>query len=677
MVPLITLEGIEHAVNSLNYSNKNTLKYRLVHLIRQLHVDGSSTGAAEGIDPDELIKKIWETGDDYESIRKRRKNFSCVKSLLNADLQKLYREGKNPEGIIIGPDNYFTMSEEAKDKALAKFGLDVKPDGDTSLDQIMAVLKMVRESLAERLDAEDAHSANTLDKFEQLADIIKSLTETAGSVGTQDTQHNIDETSAPPDDSDLQDDSEIDDSEEVEEVEDFEEDEVLEEVEDIESLEGDEIFEEAEDADPEAATEDSEEVEEVEDLAEDEVLEEVEDADPEAAAEDSEEVEEVEELGEDEVLEEVEGADPEAAADDSEEVEEVEELAEDEVLEEVEEDEPVDAGEEAEFDGSLESGIDELGKDKGEDDFEQDQEEQAHEAIGLPDDSLGQEFSDEESEKIDQAKLLAEQFDGFLGTMDRYYNQYISIPEGEYVIGSNNGKRDERPEQKVRLLSFYIGQYPVINGLFEIFVEKTGYKTLAEKVGYGTVYYGRFQKKKDESTGLISSTWNSSLHCENVEGACWYQPSGPGSTLHNKRTHPVVQITREDAMAFAAWTGKRMPTEAEWEAAARTAKGWMYPWGPDWRNDSCNLEESCTGDTTAVDQYVEFKNDFGIVDAMGNVLEWTSDDLATISNKANESRYYIAKGGSWVSGNDVKLFNRSKLEPETHSNILGFRCVAN
>ena len=260
--------------------------------------------------------------------------------------------------------------------------------------------------------------------------------------------------------------------------------------------------------------------------------------------------------------------------------------------------------------------------------------------------------------------------------MDRDYNQYILIPEGEYIIGSKNGKIDARPEQNVRLSSLYIGQYPVINGLFKIFIEKTGYKTFAEKIGYGTVYYGRFQKAKDERTGVITSTWNASLHCENVEGACWYQPSGPGSTLHSKSTHPVVQITREDAMAFAAWTGKRLPTEVEWEVAARAARDWIYPWGPDWRNDSCNLEESCIGDTTPVDQYVEFKNDFGIVDVMGNVMEWTSDGLETISKKANESKYYIAKGGSWVSGNDIKLFDRSKLEPETHSNILGFRCVA-
>jgi formylglycine-generating enzyme required for sulfatase activity len=613
VVSLITLEGIEQAINGLNYSNKSVPKHRLVHLIRQFHTNESLTEAAEGIATDELVKKLWDIGDDYESIRKKRKNFSCVKSSLNADLQKLYREGKNPEGIIIGPDNYFTMSGEAKDNVLEKFGFASKPDGDTSLAEIMAVLQMVRESLADRTDLEDAASANTLDKIDQLADIIKGVTEMAGSAGSQDKEHDFDEASGRPDDSDLQDVSETDDSEEVEEV--------------------------------------------VE-LAEEDILEEVVDADLEEGAEDYEEVEEVAELAEDDILE------------------EVEELAADDILEEVEEDELVDAGEEAEFGGSLEVGDNEFEEDGAADDFEGVEEEHEPEEVGLPEDSLGLEDSDGERAKIDTDQLLAEQFDGFLGSMDRYYNQYIIIPEGEYIIGNGNGKIDARSEQKVRLAPFYIGQYPVINGLFEIFIEKTGYKTFAEKIGYGTVYYGRFQKARDERTGVITSTWNASLHCENVEGACWYQPSGPGSTLHSKRTHPVVQITREDAMAFAAWTGKRLPTEVEWEAAARAAGGWIYPWGPDWRNDSCNLEESCMGDTTPVDQYVEFKNDFGIVDVMGNVMEWTSDGLETISKKANESRYYIAKGGSWVSGNDIKLFDRSKLEPETHSNILGFRCVA-
>ena len=242
-------------------------------------------------------------------------------------------------------------------------------------------------------------------------------------------------------------------------------------------------------------------------------------------------------------------------------------------------------------------------------------------------------------------------------------------------MGSKLPKRDEKFEQVVRLPPYYMGRFPITNGLFEIFVDKTGYMTIAEKVGYGTVYYGRFQRTKDER-GLITSTWNSSLYCETVEGACWHQPAGPGSTLHNKRNHPVVQVSLEDAMAFAAWTGKRLPTEDEWEAAARTAHGWMFPWGQDWKKDSCNIEESCVGDTTPVDRYIEFENDFGLVDIIGNVLEWTSDSVGEIKGKDTGAEYQIARGGSWISGNDISLVSRTKLEPESHSNILGFRCVA-
>lgn len=316
-----------------------------------------------------------------------------------------------------------------------------------------------------------------------------------------------------------------------------------------------------------------------------------------------------------------------------EEFEEVEELEEDEVLEEVDE-------------------------------------------IGLPVDSLGAEYPDEVSDKIKKDTLLSEEFDGYLGVMDRYYNHYILIPEGEYVVGSKQPKKDEKSEHLVSLSPFYIGRFPVSNGLFEIFVEKTGYKTMAEKVGYGSVYYGRCQRKKDETTGLITSTWNSTLYCKTVEGANWYQPCGPGSTLYNKRNHPVVQICLEDAMAFAAWTGKRLPTEDEWEAASRTAEGWIFPWGKEWKKDSCNIEDSYTGDTTSVDKYAKFENDFGIVDTIGNILEWTMDEFKALSDNKNRSGYHIAKGGSWISGDDIRLFSRFKIEPESHSNILGFRCVA-
>ena len=298
------------------------------------------------------------------------------------------------------------------------------------------------------------------------------------------------------------------------------------------------------------------------------------------------------------------------------------------------------------------------------------------EQLGLPVDSLGQEYGSEKGTKLKKDKLLAEAFDGYLGSMDRYYNHYILIDGGRYIIGSRHPKKGEEPEQMITLEPFYFGRFPVTNGLFEIFVEKTGYKTTAEKVGYGTVYYGRFEKKIDDQTGLITSKWNASLYCREVKGACWYRPSGRESTLHNKRNHPVVQISLEDALAFASWTGKRLPTESEWEAASRTAKGLIFPWGHEWKDDAGNIENSGIADTTPVDKYAEFENDFGIVDVLGNVLEWTDNGFGTMSQEKDASTCRIAKGGSWVSGNDIRLFSRFKLEPDSHSNILGFRCVA-
>jgi len=89
-----------------------------------------------------------------------------------------------------------------------------------------------------------------------------------------------------------------------------------------------------------------------------------------------------------------------------------------------------------------------------------------------------------------------------------------------------------------------------------------------------------------------------------------------------------------------------------------------------------NIEESSIGDTTPVDKYIELANDFGIVDTIGNVVEWTSDTSELPSYIKNRSKFYIIKGGSWISGNDIRLFSSFKLEPESHSNILGFRCVA-
>ncbi len=118
MASLITLEGIDQAISNLTYKNKNALKYRLVTTIRQYYKDENSLETIQGIDADELAKVLWNIGDDPAATESKRKNLRRIRYALNADLRGLYAEGKNPEGITIGPTNIFVMSDEAKDRTL-------------------------------------------------------------------------------------------------------------------------------------------------------------------------------------------------------------------------------------------------------------------------------------------------------------------------------------------------------------------------------------------------------------------------------------------------------------------------------------------------------------------------------------------------------------------------------
>jgi formylglycine-generating enzyme required for sulfatase activity len=172
----------------------------------------------------------------------------------------------------------------------------------------------------------------------------------------------------------------------------------------------------------------------------------------------------------------------------------------------------------------------------------------------------------------------------------------------------------EIPQQSITLSAYSIGTYPVTNEKFEAFIENSGYITTAETEKTGFVFTPKF---------------------EVVKGADWRHPQGPKSTIKDKEDHPVVQVSWFDAIEYCKWLSKktglifRLPSEAEWEKAARGEDGRTYPWGNRWYSNNANAEYKIK-DTTPVDLFSQKgESVFGCVDMCGNVFEWTSTSIGT------------------------------------------------
>jgi formylglycine-generating enzyme required for sulfatase activity len=610
----ISLEGIEQAIENLKY-RPGSIKQKALLAIRAFYNSDDTIKMLNLIDTDTLIKNIWEVGDDLSKIKSKRRNFFSLKSSINSDLKKLSKKDLNPENIIITDANIFDMSEAAKSDLLNSFTNAVKT-GDIDLEQATGILKAVTDFL--ETFQMDAANDKSLDIIKEIKKILNKIS------------HEI-----LPDEEEDQ--IELAEDEELEEIqeEDALEDDIIEELDETEEIElaEDEELEEIqeEDALEDDIIEELDEIEEIE-LAEDEELEEIqeEDALEDDIIEELDETEEIE-LAEDEELEEIQEED--ALEDDIiEELDETEEieLAEDEELEEIE----LPEGEDLEM-------VDGLDKEelKALDDFREQRE-------------------------------LAQHFDDTLGEREKKFNIYITVPKGNYTVGTKKSLKTNLELQLFEMPEVHIGRYPVTNSLFEIFVDQTGYVTTAEKKGFGIVYHARYKKKGK------TASWSKSAGSENIKDACWHQPSGPGSTLHGKRNHPVVQISIEDALAYAAWIGRRIPTEAEWESAARTDLGYKYPWGNEFKPTALNIEQSGICDTCPVDEYDNDANEFKIVDLLGNIMEWTSDMEAPPFKTKKDTRYCIAKGGAWNALPTVTISSRALFKPQFSSNTIGFRCIS-
>jgi len=221
--------------------------------------------------------------------------------------------------------------------------------------------------------------------------------------------------------------------------------------------------------------------------------------------------------------------------------------------------------------------------------------------------------------------------------------EMVRVPAGVFLMG------DEKRE--VSLDAFWIDRTPVTNAEFAQFVEATGYETTAERRGTGRAYQG--------------GAWN------DVKGADWRHPAGPKTDIQGLMDHPVVQVSWEDAKAYASWAGARLLTEEEWEKAARGADGRRYPWGEEFDRSLCNSSESGIGTTTPVGKYSPGGDSpYGVADMAGNVWEW----MGSWRDESQKRR--VVRGGSWHDDQrNVRAANRDVIGPSYANDLVGFRCA--
>lgn len=280
---------------------------------------------------------------------------------------------------------------------------------------------------------------------------------------------------------------------------------------------------------------------------------------------------------------------------------------------------------------------------------------------------------------------------------------FVRIPGGRFRMGTETGgqPRDgEGPVHDVELAEFWIDQFAVSNDQFADFVDATGHKTEAEVYGWTFVFGGLLPDDFPPTRGVAAAPW-----WRQVEGADWKHPEGPQSSLTNRGSHPVVHVSWNDAIAYCEWSGTRLPTEAEWEYAARGGlEQQHWPWGevmgPD---DEHPLEEhhmnvfqgTFPADNTRadgfsgtcpVDQYEP--NGYGLYNVCGNVWEWTSDWYApdyyvhsplTDPRGPQSGEQRVMRGGSYLCHlsycNRYRVDSRSANTPDSSTGNLGFRVV--
>lgn len=281
----------------------------------------------------------------------------------------------------------------------------------------------------------------------------------------------------------------------------------------------------------------------------------------------------------------------------------------------------------------------------------------------------------------------------------------IKIPAGQYTIGTNDGvgfSGDlEGPQVQVTLEAFEMGATPVTNEEFSAFVAATNYVTESERFGWSFVFDYFIQELDEQYKQTVPNLkWWKGVH-----GANWRHPEGPGSNIAERLDHPVVHVSRNDAIAYCQWAGLRLPTEAEWEVAAKGGTDYeCYPWGEEFLADGqyqCNIwQGNFPVENTLADGYSNTApvktfepNGYGLYQVVGNVWEWCVNPRGIPLSAFNQlqgnefwnklqtidDEPYAIKGGSFLCHdsycNRYRITARNGNTGMSASNNMGFRCA--
>jgi sulfatase modifying factor 1 len=269
------------------------------------------------------------------------------------------------------------------------------------------------------------------------------------------------------------------------------------------------------------------------------------------------------------------------------------------------------------------------------------------------------------------------------------------LPGGEFLMGSNNPEGfpqdGEGPVRSVLLDPFSIDIHPVTNEAFADFVADSGYITEAERFGWSFVFWSHIPKHSFND--LVEDTVAAAPWWCKVGGARWNAPEGPGSNIDRRLDHPVVHVTWNDANTFCQWSGQRLPTEAEWEFAARGGLAQkIYPWGDKlrpggehrcniWQGEFPKLDTADDGyaGTCPVDAFPP--NGFGLYSMTGNTWDPVHHQTADRKNPQGppSGAARVMKGGSFLCHksycNRYRVAARSSNTPDSSTSNIGFRCA--